>query len=48
MSNIALPFSYGVFKSYYSQHPSFKGQDGIAAVGTTTMVSQQLVREGIY
>ena len=35
---IALPFSYGVFQSYYAALDLFKGQGGIAAVGTSTLV----------
>ena len=35
----ALPFSYGVFQSYYAGLEVFRGQGGIAAVGTSTLVS---------
>jgi len=35
-----LPFSYGVFEKYYSEHEHFAKQPGgIAAVGTTTTAS---------
>lgn len=35
-----LPFSYGVFQKYYTEHEPFSQEpQGIAAVGTTTTVS---------
>ena len=39
----ALPFSYGVFQSYYAGLEVFRGQGGIAAVGTSTLVSLLLL-----
>lgn len=34
-----LPFSYGVFQKYYSDHMQFSSQSSqIASVGTTTLV----------
>ncbi|MCJ1245588.1 hypothetical protein MMC30_002792 [Trapelia coarctata] len=30
-----LPFSFGVFKKYYSNHEIFRSEPGIAAIGTT-------------
>ena len=40
--SLGLPFSYGVFEKFYSEHePCAKHPEGIAAVGTTTTVSTQ-------
>jgi hypothetical protein len=35
-----LPFSFGLFQDFYSRHEPFKSDpDGIAAIGTTALVS---------
>ena len=34
-----LPYSYGVFQKYYSDHEPFSSQTGIAAIGTSGLVS---------
>lgn len=33
-----LPYSYGVFEKYYSDHEKFSDESGIAAIGTVGMV----------
>ncbi|KAL8867972.1 MAG: hypothetical protein Q9174_005307, partial [Haloplaca sp. 1 TL-2023] len=33
-----LPFSYGVFAEYYSNHEVFSSETGVAAIGTTALV----------
>lgn len=38
-----LPYSYGVFERYYSTHEPFESQRGLAAIGTTGLVSWALL-----
>lgn len=33
-----LPFSFGAFEKYYSNHVEFSSERGVAAIGTTCMV----------
>ena len=43
-----LPYSYGIFEKYYSSHAAFSSEKGIAAIGTTCMVSCALRHFAVY
>lgn len=40
---IGLPFSFGVFEKYYTQHEPFASQPGVPAIGTTGLVGTRSV-----